>query len=265
MFDSEGHKTYYLHEVMNDPSENTLRETWTYDATGDMLSDWVEVLVNDQWVNYYRVTYTYDANGNMLSYEEWSNGRNRWTYTYDASGNRLSELNEMWQNGQWVNSIRIMYVYDVLGNLTSVWRHHWLNSSWTPEDWIRKFGDFVLTDSAGNNYEYEGFNFTFTYKTIVTGVTSQSGKEPSTYSLSQNYPNPFNPSTKISWQLPVSSQATLKVYDILGREVATLVNEYRQAGKYETKFNAASLPSGVYFYRIQAGSFVETKKMILLK
>jgi hypothetical protein len=85
------------------------------------------------------------------------------------------------------------------------------------------------------------------------------------YALAQNYPNPFNPSTKISWQLPVGSQITLKVYDILGREVATLVNEYKPSGKYETEFNAAALPSGVYFYQLKAGEYLNTKKMILLK
>jgi len=85
------------------------------------------------------------------------------------------------------------------------------------------------------------------------------------YHLSQNYPNPFNPSTKISWQSPVSSHQTLKVYDILGNEVATLVNEYKSAGKYEVEFNGEELPSGVYFYQLRTGSFVETKKMLLLR
>jgi hypothetical protein len=89
------------------------------------------------------------------------------------------------------------------------------------------------------------------------------------YHLSQNYPNPFNPSTKISWQSPVASWQTLKVYDILGNEVATLVNEYRNAGSYEIDFNPASsfknLASSVYFYQLRVGDFVETKKMILLK
>ena len=90
------------------------------------------------------------------------------------------------------------------------------------------------------------------------------------YSLNQNYPNPFNPSTKISWQSPVGSHHTLKIYDVLGNEVATLVDKYREAGKYEVEFNGHSdegqnLSSGVYFYRIQAGSFIETKKMILIK
>ena len=88
---------------------------------------------------------------------------------------------------------------------------------------------------------------------------------PLSFSLEPNYPNPFNPSTKISWQLPVASQATLKVYDILGKEIEILVSEHKQAGKYETDFNAEALPSGVYFYQLKAGEFLQTRKMILLK
>ena len=85
------------------------------------------------------------------------------------------------------------------------------------------------------------------------------------YSLSQNYPNPFNPSTKISWQLPSGCWQTLKVYDVLGNEIAVLVDEYKPAGSYETEWNIANLPSGVYIYQLRAGDFVQTKKMVLLR
>jgi hypothetical protein len=85
------------------------------------------------------------------------------------------------------------------------------------------------------------------------------------FALHQNYPNPFNPSTKISWQLPVGSQQILKIYDVLGNEITTLVDEYKPAGRYEVEFNAANLPSGVYFYQLNAGEFISKKKMILLK
>ncbi len=85
------------------------------------------------------------------------------------------------------------------------------------------------------------------------------------YSLFQNYPNPFNPSTKISWQSPIGSWQTIKVYDILGKEVATLVNEYRQAGNHSVEFNASNLPSGVYIYNLQVNGYSASKKMLLLK
>jgi photosystem II stability/assembly factor-like uncharacterized protein len=88
---------------------------------------------------------------------------------------------------------------------------------------------------------------------------------PSKYFISQNYPNPFNPTTTIKYQIPELSFVTIKVYDVLGNEIATLVNEEKQTGSYEITWYAEDLTSGVYFYRLQAGSFVEIKKMVLMK
>jgi len=104
------------------------------------------------------------------------------------------------------------------------------------------------------------------YKALIDDIDEEK-TIPAEYSLSQNYPNPFNPETTISYQLPKAEQVTLKVYDVLGREIATLVNEFQQAGIYNSSFSTlrSSLTSGIYFYRLQAGSFVQTKKMILIK
>jgi hypothetical protein len=88
---------------------------------------------------------------------------------------------------------------------------------------------------------------------------------PKEYSLGDNYPNPFNPSTTINYSLPVDEKVVLKVYDILGKEVAILVNEQKPAGNYQIKFNASLLSSGVYIYKLQAGDFISSKKMLLLK
>lgn len=88
---------------------------------------------------------------------------------------------------------------------------------------------------------------------------------PEVYELSQNYPNPFNPTTTIKFQLPSSGVVTLKIYDILGREVTTLVDEFKTEGTYEANFNALSLASGVYLYRINVNDYVDVKKMMLLK
>jgi len=93
----------------------------------------------------------------------------------------------------------------------------------------------------------------------------RGGEAPSTYALAQNYPNPFNPSTTIRYELPKSSTVRLSVYDLLGREVSVLVNESRNAGVHETTYDAAGLSSGVYFVRMQAGSFVETKTLLLIR
>jgi len=88
---------------------------------------------------------------------------------------------------------------------------------------------------------------------------------PESYLLYQNYPNPFNPSTTIKFEIPKTAFITLKIYNILGQEVAELVNEEKQPGVYEVNWNASGFASGVYFYQLRAGSFVETKKMILLR
>jgi len=89
---------------------------------------------------------------------------------------------------------------------------------------------------------------------------------PTVYNLYQNFPNPFNPSTKINFDLPKDSKVTLVIYDLLGRVVKRLLNsEFKQAGRYSIDFNASNLASGVYFYRIEAGDFVMTKKMVLVK
>jgi hypothetical protein len=115
--------------------------------------------------------------------------------------------------------------------------------------------------------EYNG-NFTY-YKNLFAAVTNVEDNEStslvSDFVLYQNYPNPFNPVTKISWQSPVAAHLTLKIYDILGKEVVTLVNEFKPAGKYEIEFNASSLSSGVYFYQLNVENFSAIKKIILIK
>jgi hypothetical protein len=96
-------------------------------------------------------------------------------------------------------------------------------------------------------------------------VDPPSNDKPTEYSLMQNYPNPFNPTTTITYSIPKNGLVALKVYDILGKEVAELVNEAKEAGDYSVTFNASELPSGIYFYTLTSGNFIATKKLILLK
>ncbi len=102
------------------------------------------------------------------------------------------------------------------------------------------------------------------FRAIVTSIEFDENL-PKEYKLSQNYPNPFNPTTTIEFALPKSSRATLKVFDLLGREVATLVDENLPAGVHKAEWNAGGISSGVYFYRLQAGEFSDTKKLILMR
>ncbi len=119
-------------------------------------------------------------------------------------------------------------------------------------DWIvGSYGTILHTTNGGGTFIEEENNF----------------PQPKEFLLQQNYPNPFNPSTSIQYAISSTQFVTLKVYDLLGREVATLVNEEKPAGTYNVEFRIKNLElsSGIYFYKLQAGDFVETKKMILLK
>ncbi|MCW8805476.1 MAG: T9SS type A sorting domain-containing protein, partial [Ignavibacteriaceae bacterium] len=120
------------------------------------------------------------------------------------------------------------------------------------------------------NFDIDSMDVKFRNGNPVT-TESEDGKVY-TFNLEQNYPNPFNPITTIKFSIPSvtlseveGSVVTLKVYDILGNEIATLVNEELPAGEFEVEWNAEKFPSGVYFYQLKAGSFIQTKKMILLK
>lgn len=105
----------------------------------------------------------------------------------------------------------------------------------------------------------------FKLSDALIGINGNNGAVPEGYSLSQNFPNPFNPSTVISYQVALSSFVTMKVYDMQGRELSTLVNETKSAGNYSVSWDASGYPSGVYFYEITAGNFTDKKKMVLLK
>lgn len=104
----------------------------------------------------------------------------------------------------------------------------------------------------------------FTTSTTV-GVKEAPIATPQVYTLDQNYPNPFNPSTTIAFQVPMASHVTLKIYDLLGKEIVTLVNEQKSPGAHQVRFDAAGLSGSVYFYRMQAGQFTQTRKLLLLR
>lgn len=138
--------------------------------------------------------------------------------------------------------------------------------------WINKNQGFDGPTSVENllivnDYIYSSTEHS-TYRRLLsesTGINFISSEIPSNYSLFQNYPNPFNPSTNIKYQISKNSFVILKVYDLLGREISTLVNELQKAGVYEIQFSNSGLTSGIYFYRMQAGNYSETKKMVYIK
>ncbi|MBV6478388.1 MAG: hypothetical protein HGGPFJEG_01142 [Ignavibacteria bacterium] len=124
------------------------------------------------------------------------------------------------------------------------------------------FSDRVTTGNYNYRLKQVDFNGNFEYFNLSSEVNVGI---PDKFDMSQNYPNPFNPSTKINYDIPVDGKVTIALYDISGREIAKLVNEVKPAGYYTVQFNASNLSSGMYFYRISAGDFVSTKKMVLIK
>ncbi len=137
---------------------------------------------------------------------------------------------------------------------------------------------YVLMISRGNSYSnYTGklsylkpASISEGFRMITERFYKPSGKltnkdVPKEFELLQNYPNPFNPVTKIQYNLPGNSRVVITIYDILGRKVKELVNEKKDAGTYYVLFDGSNFASGVYFYKIEAGSFIETKKMVLIK
>jgi type IX secretion system substrate protein len=128
----------------------------------------------------------------------------------------------------------------------------------------------IITDNAGGDTGVLK-SWCLKYYATESGINKISNEIPSEFSLSQNYPNPFNPTTKIKFSIPLDSSfrgnnnVLLKVYDALGREVQTLVNEPLQPGTYEVDFDGSNYSSGAYYYKLISGDFIETKKMIILK
>jgi photosystem II stability/assembly factor-like uncharacterized protein len=130
-----------------------------------------------------------------------------------------------------------------------------------------KTSEYSFTDvpEVAASYSYRLKQIDFDGAFDYSGIVEVNMTAPQSFALSQNYPNPFNPSTTINYSIPMTSKVSLKIFDMLGREVASLVNETKQAGNYEVVFNASKISSGVYFYKLQAGSFTETKKLTLMK
>ena len=274
---------------------------YTYDGNYNIVEHLVRIWESFSWVNFWRRTYTYDGNYNIIEWldqnwvTQWLNGA-KYTYIYDGNNNKTQELIQSWDGSTWVNSLKITYIYDG-NNMIESLSQNWINSNWLNDlkvtntydennNWATTLAqewnniNWVNYSRAEFNYDennnrigflrqaWNGSNWVnelmASYAYSVTGVEQLQDMVES-FILSQNYPNPFNPSTKISLQSPVGSWQTLKIYDVLGNEVTTLIDEYKPAGTYEVKWDASNYPSGVYFYQLKAGDFVQTNKMILMK
>jgi len=183
--------------------------------------------------------------------------------TNDFATYLFPEIKKYTLNNSEINAVVVGNFNVVYGEISAGFQHSGKWYEYFSQDSIS------VTDVNMNVALNAGDYKIFTDKKIVRPSFITDVEEnktiPQDFVLYQNYPNPFNPSTIIGYQLPVTSNVTLKVYDILGREIATLVNEQKPAGKYELKFDGSELASGVYFFTLKTGNYAETKKMILMK
>lgn len=163
---------------------------------------------------------------------------------------------------------RIAFSSDTLGYVVlyngSIIRTSDFGAMWSKDEtYLNEYYFFASAINENGKYFLGTSNGYIIGEETITGIDDLI--TINNFSLEQNYPNPFNPNTKISWQSPVGSWQTLKIYDVLGREVATLVNEWKDMGRYSVEFNGSSLASGVYIYQLKVNDYVSTKKFVLIK
>lgn len=203
------------------------------------------------------------ACGNSLFAATWGGG----IFVSTDNGTEWKAVNTGLQN-RYVISFAVSGTNLFAGSAVGIFQSTDMGSSWKPVSIglaqtivysLTIYGDNLLAGTAYNGVWKRPLS------EMITSIENDDRYSPLKFKLEQNYPNPFNPSTKISYNLSKAGHVTLRVYDVLGREVATLVNENQYAGTHVVHFDGSSLASGVYFYRLQAGDYSAAKKLLLLK
>ncbi len=272
-YDSQGN--LILQEAINSGS-NEWRDSLIYDSNNNLSIYLSKNWVNNKWTNDWKESYTYDSNNNLVLVleEHWDSTSNTWKnflrskLTYNSDNNVTHKEVDRWNlSGQWELNQRTIYEYDLNQHLTHAKNEMLDNGAWELRNGYFKLpGD---TPDYKNSYPFKNRGYGDVAELFIhyNGITVVKEKKSlvKDFVLKQNYPNPFNPTTKIDYNLPEKTHVILKVYNILGEEVATLVNSIKQPGNYEITFDAGSLPSGVYIYSLSHGQNIQSKKMILLK
>ncbi len=248
---------------------------------GQYLGDYAEAITLDSLENVYVTGGSFSTNTNVdfVTVKYNSAGIQQWVRVYNGPIN----------GGDWANDIAC----DNQGNVYVTGGSPTVNTSWDFYTikynssgglvWSRRYAapnsnsfdiairikidslNHVYIAGTGNGQGFVNPDLINIKYSQIIGINKISTEISKSHSLSQNYPNPFNPNTVISFQLPVNNFVTLKVYDMLGREISTLINEQLKPGTYEIDWDASGFPSGVYFYKIIANDYSDTKKMILIK
>lgn len=275
--------------------ENRTRKNYEYDQNQNLSITLSERWINNNWQNDLLVTnfYSLENRRDSILFQTWEN--NNWqnftktAFYYsenqidvdsiiaktwdgiswmnflkqeivnDANHNQIEQLEKFWDFGGWVNFQRRFFDYNEYNMIEIIYCEIWENNQW-----IRGNGDIIFQNPDGFTV---GFitSYLSAYYSNVVSIDENYNRGVRDYTLFQNYPNPFNPSTQIEYRIPHSTFVEIKVYDVLGKEITTLVDEFKTAGIYKVQFNTRNLSSGVYFYTIKAGEYSETKKMLLLR
>jgi hypothetical protein len=262
---------------MGDDWDLDYRMLWIYD-NGVLVELAEDYWDGEEWWPEFRIVYEYDNDGNNVvelyqDYDDFEEGWEdfyRYLYSYDGGGNRIESVLQFWHDGdeEWISLTRTVSAYNASGNTTED-----LYYSWDGEDWSRNQRHTYQYDAQNNLQVWlieapdgEGWRPTerYLFGGDPTYVAVDDGL-PNRFELMQNYPNPFNPSTTIRFSIPERARVTLAVYDLLGREIAVLIDDELNAGTYAQVFDAAALASGVYLYRLRAGDNAETKRLTLVK
>ncbi len=265
-YDSLGNLTRLLHEDWQNEWLLSSLNNYFYSNENRVDSILFQIWIGNDWQNDKKTIFYYNESQiglDSLVVKSW-NGINWINYlkrnvSNDSNNNQIEQLDQIWNFNNWQNSIRRFFTYNSFNFITDIYCELWINDSWVVGD-----GDMYLENPDGFKAGFITNSVSVYYsKTNDFNDTDEPGFN--NYSLLQNYPNPFNPETKINFSLPHSGKVEIIVFDILGNEIETLVDEYKLAGIYEVEFNANNLPSGIYIYRLISADYMETKKMVLLR
>lgn len=246
-YDNNRNRTKIIFLVWRNTAWDSLdMHIYNFNSQNQLLNQNTFVKQNDIWIKDSKFEYAYDSKGNWIfqMFQYWAdsvlvNGNLNF-YEYDQNGKLSQEVEKGWRGNNWEYNGKVTYDHDSKGNLTNKTYYKWAG-----EDWV------YVTH----------YLFKYEEPTNVQQILTL----PKQFELFNNYPNPFNSSTVIGYKIPIQGVVTIKVFDVLGKEITTLVNELKPPGKYEVNFDANQLSSGVYFYAMSIDQYYNVKKLVLVK
>ncbi len=258
--------------------ETSSRQTNIFDDNNILVESLFEWANGSSWTPSSKTEYKYDENGKLVEeiylYNEngaW-NTSEKYILSYDEFGNIAETLTKMWNGSSWDDSYKQIFSYGENQQLLTTLGYIRENNIWRNNTrWMNTYDENNNNTESLFEQNWDGSGWQLFEKTTrefnnqVTEVEDNFFSLPTEYSIAQNYPNPFNPTTTISYSIPENKYVTLSIYDALGKEIAVLDNGFRIAGNYSHTFDASNLSSGMYFFTIRSGNFVQTKKMLLMK